>query len=49
MRKLFSGIAGCLMLLPVYNQHLIKGTIIDSENVVMPMVNVAFLNQADSS
>lgn len=49
MRKLFSGIVGCLMLLPVYSQRLIKGTIIDSENVVMPMVNVDFLNQADSS
>lgn len=49
MKKLFLYVIGSLIILPVYSQHLIKGTIIDSENTVMPMVNVAFLNQADST
>lgn len=49
MNKLFLYVIGSLIILPVYSQHLIKGTIIDSENAVMPMVNVAFLNQADST
>ena len=49
MKKLFLYVIGSLIILPVYSQHLIKGTIIDSENAVMPMVNVAFLNQADST
>ena len=41
MKKLFLYVIGSLIILPVYSQHLIKGT--------MPMVNVAFLNQADST
>ena len=49
MKKLFLYVIGSLIILPVYSQHLIKGTIIDSGNAVMPMVNVAFLNQADST
>lgn len=49
MKKLFLYVIGSLIILPVYGQHLIKGTIIDSENTVMPMVNVAFLNQVDST
>lgn len=49
MKKLFLYVIGSLIILPVYSQHLIKGTIIDSENAMMPMVNVAFLNQADST
>ena len=40
---------GSIFILPVYSQHYIKGTIIDSENAMMPMVNVAFLNKADST
>ena len=40
---------GSIFILPVYSQHYIKGTILDSENSVMPMVNVAFLNQSDST
>lgn len=38
-----------MFILPVYCQHYIKGTILDSENSVMPMVNVAFLSQSDST
>ena len=38
-----------MIILPVYSQHNIKGTILDSKNSVMPMVNVAFLNQSDST
>jgi len=38
-----------MIILPVYSQHYIKGTILDSENAVMPMVNVAFLSQSDST
>ncbi len=49
MKKTFLGIIGSVFILPVYSQHYIKGTIIDSENAMMPMVNVAFLNQADST
>ena len=40
---------GSIFILPVYSQHYIKGIIIDSENAMMPMVNVAFLNQSDST
>lgn len=40
---------GSMIILPVYSQHNIKGTILDSENSVMPMVNVAFLSQSDST
>ena len=32
-----------------YGQYAVKGKIMDPEDVVMPMVNVAFLNQADST
>lgn len=49
MKETFLGIIGSVIILPVYSQHYIKGIIIDSENAVMPMVNVAFLNQADST
>ena len=49
MKKTFLFITGSIFILPVYSQHYIKGTIIDSEDAVMPMVNVAFLNQADST
>lgn len=49
MKKTFLGIIGSMIILPVYSQHYIKGTIIDSENAMMPMVNVAFLNQSDST
>ena len=49
MKKTFLGIIGSMFILPVYSQHSIKGTIINSENAVMPMVNVAFLNQMDST
>ena len=49
MKKTFLGIIGSVFILPVYSQHYIKGTIIDSENAMMPMVNVAFLNQSDST
>ena len=49
MNKMILGIIGSVIILPVYSQHYIKGTIIDSENAVMPMVNVAFLSQADST
>ena len=49
MKKTFLGIIGSVFILPIYSQHYIKGTIIDSENAMMPMVNVAFLNQSDST
>ena len=49
MNKMILGIIGSVIILPVYSQHYIKGIIIDSENAVMPMVNVAFLSQADST
>lgn len=49
MKKIFLSVMCCLILLPTYGQHSIKGKIIDSENAVMPMVNVAFLNQSDST
>ena len=49
MKKTFLFIMGSIFILPVYSQHYIKGTIIDSENAMMPMVNVAFLNQSDST
>ena len=49
MKKLFLSIMACSMLSSVYCQHLVKGEIIDSESTVMPMVNVAFLNQTDST
>lgn len=49
MKKTFLCIIGSFFILPVCSQHYIKGKIIDSENTVMPMVNVAFLNQADST
>ena len=42
MKKTFLGIIGSVFILPVYSQHYIKGTI-------MPMVNVAFLSQSDST
>lgn len=49
MKKTFLGIMGSMIILPVYSQHNIKGTILDSENSMMPMVNVAFLSQSDST
>lgn len=49
MKKTLLGIIGSMFILPVYSQHYIKGTILDSKNSVMPMVNVAFLNQSDST
>lgn len=49
MKKLFLAIIACLVLLPAYSQYAVKGKIMDSENAVMPMVNVAFLNQSDST
>lgn len=49
MKKTFLFITGSIFILPVYSQHYIKGTIIDSEDAVMPMVNVAFLSQSDST
>ena len=49
MKKIFLSVMCCLILLPTYGQHSIKGKIRDSENAVMPMVNVAFLNQSDST
>jgi len=47
MKKLFLAIIACWVLLPAYSQYVVKGKIMDPENAVMPMVNVAFLNQAD--
>lgn len=49
MKKTLLGIIGSMFILPVYSQHYIKGTILDSENSLMPMVNVAFLSQSDST
>ncbi len=49
MRTTVLGIIGSFIIMPVYGQHFVKGKIIDSENAVMPMVNVAFLNQSDST
>ena len=49
MKKTLLGIIGSMFILPVYSQHYIKGTILDSKNSVMSMVNVAFLNQSDST
>lgn len=49
MKKTLLGIIGSIFILPVYSQYYIKGTILDSENAVMPMVNIAFLNQSDST
>lgn len=49
MKKTFLFITGSIFILPVYSQHYIKGTIIDSEDAMMPMVNVAFLNHSDST
>ncbi len=49
MKKLFLTIIASLILLPAYSRYAVKGKIMDSENVVMPMVNVAFLNQSDST
>ena len=49
MKKSFFTIIASLILLPAYSQYAVKGKIMDSENVVMPMVNVAFLNQSDST
>lgn len=49
MKKLFLAIIASLILLPTYGQYVVKGKIMDSENTVMPMVNVAFLNQVDST
>ncbi len=49
MKKLFLAIMATLILLPVYSQYVVKGKIMDPENAVMPMVNVAFLNQSDST
>ena len=49
MKKLFLALIASLILLPAYGQYVVKGKIMDPENVVMPMVNVAFLNQMDST
>ncbi|WP_303916538.1 hypothetical protein, partial [Bacteroides mediterraneensis] len=49
MKKLFLTIMASLILLPAYSRYAVKGKIMDSENAVMPMVNVAFLNQSDST
>ena len=49
MKKLFLAIIACWVLLPAYSQYVVKGKIMDPENAVMPMVNVAFLNQMDST
>lgn len=49
MKKLFLALIASLILLPTYGQYVVKGKIMDSENTVMPMVNVAFLNQVDST
>lgn len=49
MKKLFLALIVSLILLPAYSQYVVKGKIMDSENTVMPMVNVAFLNRADST
>ena len=49
MKKLFLALIASLILLPTYGQYVVKGKIMDSENTVMPMVNVAFLNRADST
>ena len=49
MKKSFFTIIASLILLPAYSQYAVKGKIMDPEDVVMPMVNVAFLNQADST
>ena len=49
MKKLFLVLMASLILLPAYSQYVVKGKIMDPEDVVMPMVNVAFLNQADST
>ena len=49
MKKLFLALIASLILLPAYSQYVVKGKIMDPENAVMPMVNVAFLNQMDST
>ena len=49
MKKLFLAIIVSLILLPAYSQYAVKGKIMDPENAVIPMVNVAFLNQSDST
>lgn len=49
MKKSFFTIIASLILLPAYSQYAVKGKIMDPENAVMPMVNVAFLNQTDST
>ena len=49
MKKLFLALIASLILQPAYSQYVVKGKIIDPENAVMPMVNVAFLNQMDST
>lgn len=49
MKKAFFTIIASLILLPAYSQYAVKGKIMDPENAVMPMVNVAFLNQTDST
>lgn len=49
MKKLFLAIIASLILQSAYSQYAVRGKIIDSENTVMPMVNVAFLNRADST
>ena len=49
MKKLFLALIASLILLPAYGQYAVKGKIMDPEDVVMPMVNVAFLNQVDST
>lgn len=49
MKTLLLSAISLMMLSPVYGQHIVKGNIIDSENSVLPMVNVAFLNQKDST
>ena len=41
MKKLFLALIASLILLPTYGQYVVKGKIMDSENTVMPMVNVA--------
>ena len=49
MKKLFLALIASLILQPAYSQYVVKGKIIDPEKAVMPMVNVAFLNQMDST
>lgn len=49
MKKLFLALIASLILPSAYGQYAVKGKIMDPEDVVMPMVNVAFLNQVDST